>query len=193
LVGELDQGRRLNRERVLRTLTFWLRPEFVLRVVNRFQKVAGFDRAIALASGALTALIPLTIVTSAVTSQLGGKGTAERIIDRYELTGGGAEAVEDVFAPPSGTSTSLGIIGLLFLMVAVPSYTRGVQRLFEQTWELDPLSVRNTFNGLLWIGGLAPYLVFSGALPCRARAQPARAQRGAARHAAVGGVPGLER
>ena len=41
---------RFDRERVLRTLTFWLRPEFVLRVVNRFQKVAGFDRAVALAS-----------------------------------------------------------------------------------------------------------------------------------------------
>ena len=51
--------RRVNRERVVRTLTFWLRPEFVLRVVSRFQKVAGFDRAIALASGALTATIPL--------------------------------------------------------------------------------------------------------------------------------------
>ena len=56
--------RRVDRERVVRTLTFWLRPEFVLRVVNRFQKVAGFDRAIALASSALTAIIPLSIVTS---------------------------------------------------------------------------------------------------------------------------------
>ena len=92
----------MNRERVVRTLTFWLRPEFVLRVVSRFQKVAGFDRAIALASGALTATIPLTIVVSAVAAELGGKGTAERIIERYELTGGGAEAVKDVFAPPSG-------------------------------------------------------------------------------------------
>jgi uncharacterized BrkB/YihY/UPF0761 family membrane protein len=80
----------VNRERVVRTLTFWLRPEFVLRVVNRFQKVAGFDRAIALASAALTAAIPLMIVASAVASELGGKGTADRIIDRYELTGGGA-------------------------------------------------------------------------------------------------------
>ena len=34
---ELDQRRHVNRERVTRTLTFWLRPEFVLRVVNRFQ------------------------------------------------------------------------------------------------------------------------------------------------------------
>jgi hypothetical protein len=78
---------RFDRERVIRTLTFWLRPEFVLRVLNRFQKIAGFDRAIALASGALTATIPLTIVASAIGAQLGGKDTAGRIIDRYELTG----------------------------------------------------------------------------------------------------------
>ena len=155
---------RADRERVVRTLTFWLRPEFVLRVVNRFQKVAGFDRSIALASSALTATIPLAILTGAVGSQLGGKSTADRIIDRYDLSGGGAEAVKDLFSPASGTSTSLGIIGFLFLLVAVLSFTRAVQRLFEQTWELTPLSVRNTFNGILWIAGLAVYLGLSGFL-----------------------------
>jgi uncharacterized BrkB/YihY/UPF0761 family membrane protein len=161
---EVKRRRRVNRERVARTLTFWLRPEFVLRVVSRFQKLAGFDRAIALASGALTATIPLTIVASAIALQLGGKSTADRIIDRYGLTGGGAEAVKDVFAPPTGVSTSIGIVGFLFLMVALLSFTRAVQRLFEQTWELDSLSVRNTYNGLLWIGGLALYLAASGGL-----------------------------
>jgi len=158
------ETRRANRERIVRTLTFWLRPEFVLRVVSRFQKIAGFDRAIALASGALTATIPLAIVMSAVGTTLGGKGTAERIIDRYELTGGGAEAVRDIFAPPSGSSTSLGFLGFFFLLIAVLSFTRAVQRLFEQTWELEPLSVRNTFNGLLWIGGLLVYLGVTGVL-----------------------------
>jgi uncharacterized BrkB/YihY/UPF0761 family membrane protein len=148
----------------VRTLTFWLRPEFVLRVVNRFQKVAGFDRSIALASSALTATIPLAILASAISTKLGGKGTADRIIERYDLTGGGAEAVKDIFSPASGTSTSLGLIGFLFLLVAVLSFTRAVQRLFEQTWELTPLSVRNTFNGLLWIAGLTAYLALSGVL-----------------------------
>jgi len=152
------------RGRLLRTLTFWLRPEFVLRVVSRFQKLAGFDRAIALASGALTAIIPLTIVASSVATELGGKGTAERLIDRFELTGGGAKAVEDVFAPPGGTSTSIGIIGFLFLMVAVLSFTRAVQRLIEQAFELEPMSVRNTFNGLLWVGGLFLYATACGIL-----------------------------
>jgi membrane protein len=159
---EVKRHRRVDRERVVRTLTFWLRPEFVLRVINRFQKVAGFDRSIALASGALTAMIPLTILAGAVSSELGGKDAADRIIDRYGLTGGGAEAVRDVFSPPSATSTSLGVIGFLFLMVAVLSFARGVQRLFEQTWEIDSLSVRNTFNGLLWVGGLSVYLALSG-------------------------------
>jgi uncharacterized BrkB/YihY/UPF0761 family membrane protein len=154
----------VDRERVLRTLTFWLRPEFLLRVVNRFQKVAGFDRSIALASGALTAIIPLMIATSSLSSQLGGKDTAARIIERYDLTGGGAQAVNDIFSPPSGTSTSVGIMGFLFLIVAVLSFSRAVQRLFEQTWALNSLSVRNSFNGLLWIGGLTVYVALSGGL-----------------------------
>ena len=119
-------------------------------------------------------------------SQLGGKDAAERIIDRYELTGGGAEAVQAIFAPPSGISTTLGIVGFFFLMLAVLSFARAVQRLFEQTWELVPLSVRNTANGLLWIGGLAVYLGRQRFPSCLAGTQPPRAQRGAARHTADG-------
>jgi len=159
-----ERRRRVDRERIARTLTFWLRPEFVLRVVNRFQKVAGFDRSVALASGAFTATIPLMMVVSAQASRLGGKSAAQRIIDRYELTGGGAQAVKDVFSPPSGVSTSVGVVGLVFLILTVLSFSRAVQRLFEQTWELESLSVRNTANGLLWTGALGLYLAISGVI-----------------------------
>ena len=152
----------LDRERVRRTLTFWLRPAFVLRVVNCFQRIVGFDRAVALASSALTALIPLAILAGSVLPNVGGEDVAQRIIDRWDLTGGGAEAVRDAFSPAAGTETGVSVIGALLLMVAVLSFTRGVQRLFEQTWELKPLSVRNTVNGLLWIAGLAAYLTVSG-------------------------------
>ena len=126
--------------------------------------MAGFDRAIALASSALTATIPLTILISAATSGLGGRDTADRIVDRYDLTGDGAEAVRDIFSPSADASATIGVVGFFFLMVAALSFTRAVQRLFEQTWELSPLSVRNTVNGLLWIGGLSIYLIISGAI-----------------------------
>src|SRR3954449_11706623 len=156
------EGRSAGRERILRTLTFWARPAFALRVVNRFQRIAGFDRAVALASSALTALIPLAVVTGAVLTHLGGKDLPQRIIDRYELTGQGADAVTRVFSPPEGTSTSTSIIGALLLLVALLSFTRAVQRLFEQTWELAPLSVRNTLNGLRWAVAVLAYILVTG-------------------------------
>ena len=155
---------RIDREQLLRLATFWLRPDFILRVVARFQKIVVFDRSIALASSALTATIPLTIFLSAVLPRVGGSSTADRIVRRYGLTGNGAEAVQDAFAPASGVSTSIGVLGALFMLVAVLSFTRGVQRLFEQTWELPPLSVRNTLNGLKWLGLLIAYIAATGVI-----------------------------
>jgi uncharacterized BrkB/YihY/UPF0761 family membrane protein len=150
--------------RVFRTLTFWLRPAFALRVIARFQAIVGFDRAIALASSALTAIIPLAIIVSVIADKLGGKDLSERLIDRYDLSGSGAEAVERLFSPTGGTDTSIGLIGFLLLIVALLSFTRAVQRLFEQTWELDALSVRNTLNGLKWLAGLVAYFAVQGLL-----------------------------
>jgi uncharacterized BrkB/YihY/UPF0761 family membrane protein len=152
----------VDRDRVVRTLTFWLRPAFALRVLNRFQLIAGFDRAIALASSALTALIPLAILAGAVLPHVQAEGAAQWLIDRYRLTGGGADAVKEAFAPATASNTDLGVIGALLLLIAVLSFARGVQRLFERTWDLQPLSVRNTVNDLLWIGGLIAYLAISG-------------------------------
>jgi len=151
-----------DRRRIVRTLTFWLRPAFAIRVVGRFQSVAGFDRSVALASSALTAVIPLGIIGGAIITSLGGQDIATRVIVRYDLSGAGAEAVHDVFSPASGTTASISIASTLLLMVAVLSFTRAVQRLFEQTWELPPLSVRNSLNGLRWIGMFTVYIALTG-------------------------------
>ena len=148
---------RVDRERILRTLTFWLRPAFVLRALKHFQRVAGFDRAIALASSAFTALIPLAILAGTILPHVQARDVAQKIIDRYGLTGGGADAVRGVLSPAAGTNTDISVLGALLLVIAVLSFSRGVQRLFEGTWELKPLSVRNTLNDLVWIIGLVCY------------------------------------
>jgi uncharacterized BrkB/YihY/UPF0761 family membrane protein len=152
---------RVDRERIVRTLTFWLRPAFVLRTLTRFQRVAGFDRAIALASSAFTALVPLAIIVSTILPRVDATHAAQTIINRYGLTGGGARAVKDLLAPAGGGSTDVSVLGVVLLMIAVLSFSRGLQRLFEQTWELTPLSVRNTVNNLLWIGALGCYIAGS--------------------------------
>jgi uncharacterized BrkB/YihY/UPF0761 family membrane protein len=158
------EGRRprIERPRVLRTLTFWFRPAFVLRAVNRFQKIAAFDRAVALASSALTALVAVLILAGAILPGVSGSDLADRIINRYDLTGGGADAVRDIFSVPDGTAGSVGVIGAVFLLVAALSFTRAVQRLFEQAWDLKPLSVRNTVNDLRWLVVFALYVFATG-------------------------------
>ncbi|AXE77722.1 hypothetical protein C5746_13075 [Streptomyces atratus] len=128
-----------------------------MRVINRFQKIVGFDRSLALASSALTALVPLSILLGAVLSNFVHYNAAERIIRRYNLTGAGATAVSSLFSPAETTSASVGIFGVVFLAISVLSFARAAQRLFEQTWELKPLSVRNTRNGLWWILTLGGY------------------------------------
>ncbi|MFJ1812052.1 MULTISPECIES: hypothetical protein [unclassified Streptomyces] len=154
----------IRRERLVRTLTFWLRPAFALRVINRFQRIVGFDRSMALASSALTALVPLSVLIGAVSSNFVHYDVAERIIKRYHLTGAGAKAVSSLFSPPEGGSASVGIFGAVFLTISVLSFARAAQRLVEQTWELTPLSVRNTRNGLWWILSLGGYAVCIAAL-----------------------------
>jgi membrane protein len=159
-----EEGRtaRFERERILRTLTFWFRPAFVLRAVNRFQKIAAFDRAVALASSALTASVAVLILVAAILPDVSGSDLADRIIRRYDLTGGGADAVRDVFSVPDGASGSVGVLGAVFLLVAALSFTRAVQRLFEQAWNLKPLSVRNTLNDLKWLIAFALYVAATG-------------------------------
>jgi uncharacterized BrkB/YihY/UPF0761 family membrane protein len=149
------------KERVLRALTFWLRPAFVLKVLTRFERMAGFDRAVALASSALTALIPIVILLGSVLPTSDDESISRQIISRYHLTGAGAEAVRDALAPATGTTTSINVFGAILLIVASLSFGRGVQRLFEQAWDLKPMSVRNSVNDLIWIGGVVVYLGIS--------------------------------
>ena len=152
---------RIPRERIIRELFFWLRPDFVLRCVRRFQALEGFDRAIALASSAFTATIPLTILMAAI---IPSRDAADSVIRRYGLTDEGAQAVRDAFAPAQGTQTGLGVFSALLLLVAVLSFARAVQRLVERTWELKPLSLRNSRNAAVWVVGLVAYGLAAGAI-----------------------------
>ncbi|MFG3590383.1 hypothetical protein [Streptomyces sp. NPDC047990] len=145
-------------------MTFWLRPVFALRVVSRFQRIAGFDRSMALASSALTTLVPLSMLVGAVLGHFVHYDAAERIIKRYGLTGAGATAVRSLFSPAEGATVSVGVFGVLFLTISVLSFARAAQRLFEQAWGLKPLGVRNTRNGLWWILTLGGYAAVTGLL-----------------------------
>lgn len=151
----------VDRERLVRALTFWLRPDFLVRCLRRFQQLEGFDRAIALASLTFSALIPLGIVVSGALSD---HNIGDHLVERYGLEGQGARAVNDLFDTGEDLATGFSVFSFFLLLVTILSFSRALQRLFERTWELPPLSVRNTVNGLIWISGLVVYAVITGAV-----------------------------
>ena len=144
---------------VVRALTFWLRPDFLVRCLRRFQLVEGFDRAIALASLTFSALIPLGIVVSGALSD---HTIGDHLVERYGLEGNGATAVSDLFDTGEDLASSFSFFSAFLLLVTILSFSRAIQRMFERTWELPPLSVRNTKNGLIWMCGLVVYAVITG-------------------------------
>lgn len=155
------QAMHVDRERLVRALTFWLRPDFLVRCLRRFQQLEGFDRAIALASLTFSALIPLGIVVSGALSD---HDIGDHLVERFGLEGQGARAVNDLFDTGEDLATGFSMFSFFLLLVTILSFSRALQRLFERTWELPPLSVRNTVNGLIWISGLVVYAVITGAV-----------------------------
>jgi membrane protein len=124
---------------------------------TRFFDIQGVDRAMALAAQAFSALIPLLIVSSSVISRDDGASFADDLIDRFDLSGSAADTVELAFTSSQTVEDSISILGLLLLIFAGLSFTRGLQRLYEGAYGLPSRGYRNTPWGLAWLALIALY------------------------------------
>jgi membrane protein len=131
--------------------------QFARSWTARFLEVQGVDRAMALAAQAFSALIPLLIVYSAVVSRGEGESYADDVIDRFDLTGAAAETVRQAFTSSQTVEDSTSMIGVLLLIIAALSFTRGMQRLYEGAYRLPALGMRNTPLDLGWLALIALY------------------------------------
>jgi len=125
---------------------------FIRDWLESFVALQGFDRAVALAGQAFTALIPLLIVYSALTSKASGRDFAETIIDAFGLKGASAESVQQAFAPPTSVESSVSIFGVLLLIFSALAFTRALQRLYQLAWNQSSLGVWAAKWGLSWLG-----------------------------------------
>jgi membrane protein len=110
------------------------------------------DRSIALGSLAFTALAPLLLIAAAYVP--GTDGLASELIERFHLTGATAAAVDQVFAQPDDVQQAISWIGVLVLVGASLSFTRGLQRVYEAAWRLRSRGLRGSPAGLEWIAGI---------------------------------------
>jgi membrane protein len=117
-----------------------------------FVRLQGFDRAVALAGQAFTALIPLLIVYTAVVSRATGRDFADQLIEVFGLTGSAADSFKRAFAPAGAVESQVSAIGFLLLIGSALSFTRALQRLYQLSWQQPSLGLRAAKWGLIWIG-----------------------------------------
>jgi membrane protein len=123
----------------------------MLEPLLRFNMV---DRSLALGAQAFGALIPLLIVVE--TAEPGNESLADGLIKRFNLGDDAADTLRRAFTPPtdSGTITAFGVV---VLIVSALSFTRRMQRLYEESWSLPQRGLGGTGSGLLWLAFLVLY------------------------------------
>jgi membrane protein len=117
----------------------------------RFIALQGFDRAVALAGQAFTALVPLLIVYSALVSQRTGRDFADELVHVFGLKGAAASDLRRAFAPPTEVTSQVSALGAFLLITAALSFTRALQRLYQFAWDQPSLGLRAAKWGLIWL------------------------------------------
>lgn len=120
--------------------------------LERLVAIQFVDRSVALGSLAFTALVPLLVISSAFVP--GADGLADALVDRFHLTGSSEALVREVFAQPDAVRQSVSWLSVLLLIVSSLSFTRALQRVYEQSWRLPARGLRGTRAGLAWLGGI---------------------------------------
>jgi membrane protein len=126
--------------------------ELTRACLDRLVEIQFVDRSIALGSLAFTALVPLLVIASAFLP--GTDGLANELIKRFHLRGSTADLVREVFAQPDAVRQSISWLGVLLLIGAALSFTRGLQRVYERAWQLEARGIAGTRAGLIWIAGI---------------------------------------
>jgi hypothetical protein len=113
----------------------------------------GIDRAMALAAQAFTALNPLLLVVSAVAPSDRRDLVSDAVIRKFQLAGGAAQAVKQLFARPG--DSAIGILSVVLLVFSGVSLTRRMRRMYLQAWRLEPFpGVRGSLSAAVGLTAL---------------------------------------
>jgi hypothetical protein len=148
VTGRVDQRREVaaSAERA------WRRFERSLggRFLAAFLELRAIDRALALASKLFIAILPLSIL---ITALLSGQDFGKQLVDRFGLTGSGAQAARSLFATPAQVQAGIGLFGFVILLSSILSFARALERVYLDCWELPAVTTGAVRNRMVWLAG----------------------------------------
>ncbi len=135
--------------------------DFGLRAARRFLDIEGTQQATVLAAQAFTSLIPFMVVAAAFGP---GGDIADRIVERFDLSGSAARSVNQLFNSAGETQSAITWVSIVILILAALSFTRAMQRTFQRAYGVEPGDWRDFGRGLVWLAGFALWVTVSSPL-----------------------------
>lgn len=138
------------RDDLRRRLSSW----FPVRVVTGYIAISGYDRALALATQAFVALVPMLIVVAAAVPDEGRAALSGYVVDHLRLSGSAADDLHELVRRPPQPTEPVTLVGVVVLVVTVLGFTRTLQRAYQAAWRLSPQGVWGYAWGLLGAAAL---------------------------------------
>jgi membrane protein len=129
-----------------------VRKSIVGRAAARYVRIDGYDRALALATQAFVAIVPMFIVLVASLPAESREAFAAWLAHEGVLGPNAYSAVRPLTRPNRWTFGV--VVGVVLLIVSVVGFARTLQRLYHAAWELPPPGWRGLGPGLAGAAGV---------------------------------------
>ena len=140
-------------------LRAWFEASFAGEVTAEIVRLEIVERSLALASKLFVAVIPLSIIISAMVP--GTDNFGDSLVNRFGLTGPGAQATRTLFATEGEIRSAVSALGLVILFYSVFSFAKGLQRIYLDIWRLPAQQFEAVVRRAAWV---LSFVVFTALL-----------------------------
>lgn len=143
----------------------WAERTIFWRVWERMLENEFIDRGIALAAKAFVSFFPAVIVVAAFAPPAVRAAIAGTLAHRSGLSGSGLETFRRAFASASSIRRATGVLGLVFTVYYINSFTSALQRAYIRAWRRPPSSLVYGYAlGATWLVGILAYFTLIGGM-----------------------------
>jgi membrane protein len=143
----------------------WVERTIFWRVWERMLENEFIDRGIALAAKAFVSFFPAVIVVAAFAPPAIRAAIAGTLAHRSGLSGPGLATFHSAFAKASSIRRATGVLGLVFTVYYINSFTSALQRAYIRAWRRPPSSLVYGYAlGAVFLVGILAYFSLIGGM-----------------------------
>jgi len=147
------------------TVRSWVERTILWRVWERMLENEFVDRSVALGAKAFVSFFPAIIVLASFAPTAARHAIGDTVSRHAGLAGSGLVTFNEAFASSDSIRRATGIVGLIFTLFYVNSFTSALQRVYVRAWRRPRARRVGSYAlGAVWLIGFVLYMSLIGGL-----------------------------